>query len=106
MLCNRKMSPVTNLLFLLFALQVATASGWSKSVEICDVVSGRHGAGEVIAKSEHPIMLCENSANVASVQEKLSREAFSGTRVRLLNSKNILIADADGTRGMHNNKGL
>lgn len=59
--------------------------------------------GKVVAKSEHPIVLDENSANVASVQEKLSREAFSGTRVRLLNSKNILIADADGTRGMHSN---
>lgn len=56
--------------------------------------------GKVVAKSEHPIVLDENSANV---QEKLSREAFSGTRVCLLNSKNILIADADGTRGMHSN---
>ena len=34
------------------------------------------------------------------IQEKLSQEAFGGAKVRLLNSKNILIADADGTRGM------
>ena len=31
------------------------------------------------------------------LQEKLSREAFSGNEVRLLNSKNILIADTEGS---------
>ena len=39
-------------------------------------------------------------ANVPCIQEKLSQEAFGGAKIRLLNSKNILIADADGTRGM------
>jgi hypothetical protein len=55
---------------------------------------------EVIAKSEHPITLEESSANVTSIQDKLSREAFSGAKFRLLNSKNILLADMDGTRGI------
>ena len=42
----------------------------------------------------------ENSANVSFLQEKLSREAFGGSGVKLLNSKNILIADTEGTQGM------
>ena len=29
----------------------------------------------------------------------MSKEAFSGARVKLLNAKNILIADVEGTRG-------
>jgi hypothetical protein len=40
------------------------------------------------------------SANVTSIQDKLSREAFSGAKVCLLNSKDILLADMDGTRGI------
>jgi hypothetical protein len=36
---------------------------------------------------------------VTAVQDKLSREAFDGARIKLLNAKNILIADAEGTRG-------
>ena len=52
-----------------------------------------------VQKSEHPATLNKSSANVTSVQEKLSREAFSGGRVRLLNAKNILIDDVEGTRG-------
>jgi hypothetical protein len=39
-----------------------------------------------------------NTANV-SIQEKLSREAFGGSSVKLLNSNNIIIADAEGTQG-------
>ena len=70
---------------------------WSKSIEICFVKSGTN---EVVAKSEHPITLDETSANVTYIQEKLSCEAFSGGKVRLLNSKNILLADVEGTRGM------
>ena len=53
----------------------------------------------MVAKSEHPITLEDSSANVTCIQEKLSREAFGGAKVQLLNSKNILLADVDGTRG-------
>ena len=42
----------------------------------------------------------ENTANVPTLQEKLSKEAFGGSGVKLLNSKNILIADTEGTQGM------
>lgn len=38
-------------------------------------------------------------ANVTSIQEILSKEAFGGAPIRLLNAKNFLIADAAGTRG-------
>lgn len=41
----------------------------------------------------------ENTANVSFLQEKLSKEAFGGSAVKLLNSKNILIADTEGTQG-------
>ena len=75
-------------------------SSWNKSIEICCI---RNGSGEVVAKSEHPITLDENLANVPCIQEKLSQEAFGGAKIRLLNSKNILIADADGTRYAHTN---
>lgn len=43
----------------------------------------------MVAHSEQPITLEENSANVPCIQEKLSREAFNSVKVRLLNSKNI-----------------
>ena len=49
--------------------------------------------------SEHPLNLDESKANVSYIQEKLSQEAFDGARVKLLNTKNILLADAEGTRG-------
>ena len=49
--------------------------------------------------SEHPLTLEESKANVSYIQEKLSQEAFGGDRVKLLNAKNILLADAEGTRG-------
>lgn len=68
---------------------------WNKSIEICYVSN----TNQVVAKSEHPITLDESSANVVCVQDKLSREAFGGAKVRLLNSKNILVADTEGTRG-------
>ena len=32
--------------------------------------------------------------------EKVSQEAFSGAKVRLMNAKNILLADVDGTTGL------
>ena len=54
---------------------------------------------DIVQKSEHPVTLDETSANVTSVQEKLSREAFNGGRVKLLNAKSIIIANVEGTRG-------
>ena len=53
----------------------------------------------VVANSEHPITMDANTANVSFIQKKLSREAFGGYGVKLLNSKNILIALAEGTQG-------
>lgn len=57
------------------------------------------GECEVAQKAEHPISLDETSANVSFIQDKLSNEAFAGAPVRLLNAKNFLIADVEGTRG-------
>lgn len=56
------------------------------------------GDSDVVQKSEHPITLDEMSANVASTQEIISKEAINGAAVRLLNAKNFVIADAAGTR--------
>jgi len=54
---------------------------------------------DVVQRSEHPITLDESSANVESIQEKLSYEAFDSAQTRLLTCKNVLLADVDGTRG-------
>ena len=64
---------------------------WIKSIDICSLSSNK----EVVANSEHPITMDANTANVSFIQEKLSREAFGGSGVKLLNLKNILIADAE-----------
>ena len=50
-------------------------------------------------RSEHPINISESSASVGQIAEKISIEAFSGRQVKLLNSKNLLIPDVEGTRG-------
>ena len=47
--------------------------------------------GSVIATAEHPVSLTSSTANVS---QKLSNEAAP---VCLLNSKNLLIQDVDGT---------
>ena len=70
---------------------------WIKSIDICSLSSNN----EVVANSEHPITMDANTAYVSFIQEKLSREAFGGSSVKLLNSKNILISDAEGTQGTH-----
>ena len=49
--------------------------------------------------TEHSLTLDDTKANVVYIQEKLSQEAFNGENVKLLNAKNILLADAEGTRG-------
>ena len=49
--------------------------------------------------TEHPLTLDDSRASVTYITEKLSNEAFDGAKVRLLNAKNILLADVDGTRG-------
>ena len=49
--------------------------------------------------SEHPLTLDESKASVNYVQEKVSQEAFNGAPIKLLNAKNILLADVDGTSG-------
>lgn len=54
---------------------------------------------ELIQCSEHPLTLTEETANVQYVSEKLKTEAFSNQSVRLLNSKNLLIPDVEGTKG-------
>lgn len=53
----------------------------------------------MISYSEHPLAIEEGTATVSSVADKLSKEAFGGVKVQLLNSKNIMIADTEGTRG-------
>lgn len=45
-------------------------------------------------------MLDEATASVNYVMEKLSQEAFSGAKVRLMNAKNIPLADVEGTTGL------
>ena len=49
--------------------------------------------------AEHPLTLDDSKATVTYITEKLSNEAFDGAKVRLLNAKNILSADVEGTRG-------
>ena len=68
---------------------------WNKSIKICSL---RNGKVEQI--SEDPLNLNESKANVSYIQQKLSQEAFDGARVKHLNTKNILLADAEGTRGL------
>ena len=76
-----------------------SSATWNKSIEICSLKDGK-----VEQISEHPLNLDESKANVSYIQEKLSQEAFDGARVKLLNTKNILLADAEGTRGKVSNK--
>ena len=45
--------------------------------------------------SERPLTLNESNASVSYIQEKLTQEAFGGDKVKLLNAKNILLADAE-----------
>ena len=57
------------------------------------------GEGEIVQRTEHPVSLDETTATVSDVQEKISREAFGEAAVKLLNAKNVLLADVEGTRG-------
>ena len=66
---------------------------WNKSIEICTL---KGDCTDLVACSEHPVTLEDGTANVPWIQEK----AFSGARVRLLNVKNIPIADTEGTSGV------
>ena len=51
--------------------------------------------------TEYPITLDDSTANVTYIQEKLSAEAFNGEQVKLMNARNIAIADTEATRGMY-----
>ena len=53
-----------------------------------------------MANAEHPLTLTEATATLQVVSDRISREAFDGANVRLLNSKNLPIPDVDGTRGV------
>ena len=66
----------------------------TKSIEICALQ-----AGEVVQISEHPLTLDESKASVSYVQDKISTAAFSGAGVKLLDAKNVLIADVEGITG-------
>ena len=68
-------------------------------IDLCSFDS----SNEIVAYSEYTVMMDESTAKVCCLQEKLSREAFGGSAFRLLNSKNILIADTEGTQGIHDN---
>jgi hypothetical protein len=57
----------------------------------------------VVSCSEHPLAIEEGTATVSSIADKLSKEAFGGVKVQLLNSKNIMIADTEGTRDKNDN---
>ena len=82
-----------NIVFTQTGRKCATQT-WNKSIEICSLSDGK-----VVQVTEHPQTLDDAKANVAYIQEKLSQEAFIGENVRLLNAKNILLVDAEGTRG-------
>jgi hypothetical protein len=62
---------------------------------VCSVVKT-----SVVAVAEHPVTLTSATANVTSVSNRVSREAFEGSAVCLLNAKNLRIHDIDGTNGM------
>ena len=48
----------------------------------------------------HALSIDDGTATVSSIADKLSKEAFGGVKVRLLlNSKKVMIADTEGTRG-------
>lgn len=53
----------------------------------------------MIQVAEHPLTPDDSKATVTYITEKLSNEAFDGAKVHLLNAKNILLADVEGTRG-------
>ncbi len=72
-------------------------SSWIKSIELCTL----KGSNPVIL-TEYPISLDDSTANVEYIQEKLSSEAFNGEKVKLMNVKNIAIADTEATRGLYN----
>ena len=57
--------------------------------------------GAVVAVAEHPVTLTTATANVSAVCERLSQEAFDGSAVCLLNSKNLPIHDVDSTKGFY-----
>ena len=52
-----------------------------------------------MSTAEHPLTLAPATANVRDVSDKISQESFGGSRVRLLNVKNLPIYDMDGSRG-------
>ena len=68
---------------------------WIKSIDICSLNSNN----KVVAYSEYPVTMDERTANVSFLQEKISKEAFGGSGVKLLNSKNELTADTKGSQG-------
>ncbi len=78
-------------------MQVNSGPKWIKSIEMCSLRAN----GDVVQISEHPVTLDEANSSVTAIQDKLSQEAFDGARVRLLNSKNIPLADVEGTRGRY-----
>ena len=64
----------------------SSVQSWIKSIDIRSLSSNN----KVVANSKHPITMDANTANVSFIQEKLSREAFGGSSIKLLNSKNII----------------
>ena len=65
--------------------------------EICCV---KICTGEVFAKLEHPITLEKSSANILSIQDKLSRKHLTLQKCNF-STPIQFIADADVTRGTH-----
>ena len=53
----------------------------------------------MISSAEHPLTMSESNASVEAVTARLSREAFGGAKVHLLNAKNLPIPNVDGTKG-------
>ena len=77
----------------LSSLQVAELS-WQKSILVCSVVKS-----SVVAVAEHPVTLTSAAADVTSVCNRVSQEAFEGSVVCLLIAKILLIHDVEGTKG-------
>ena len=53
----------------------------------------------MVQTSEHPLNLSESTATIPDVTRRLSLEAFDGSQIKILNSKNLPLPDVEGTRG-------
>ena len=55
----------------------------------------------MVLTSEHSLNVSEYTATIPDVTRRLSLEAFNGSPIKILNSKNLPLPDVEGTRGMY-----